>query len=481
MTKTTEKLLKDTKAKLSQALNNIAQRIIDNECSLFVGAGLSLNSNLPSWHQLLKPCADELGIKIESNSNLLSLAQFYANNKSESELKRIVNEQIDSLAKTTPQHSALVSAGFKSIWTTNYDQLIEQSLQKANIAYNTITSDYDLATVLYEGRTNVYKINGDIGKRDTMVLTQSDIERYERTHQLLLSFLKKELVSNTFLFVGYSFSDRIVLNCLCDIREYLHLTTSYTTHYALMVVNGKENISSFYFAQDLKQRYGIECLFIKKEDLLPVTEMLWRHIRHKKVFISGSYYSLSENKEHFADMLSNCLINKLYDNKYRISTGIGKRLGAFITGYANQYLITKGVSNISKFLSMRPFPFHLDLDEKKMREYRTIMEHDCEAAIFMFGRSESTTKEGAYSKTGHYSRGVYQEFVIARELGLVIIPIGSTEYEAKVIWDEVKKHINEYPYLSKKIDILGKEKDPELLSKTIVSILDDNAKHKSIY
>lgn len=481
MTKITERLLIDTKAKLHKALSCIAQRIIDNECSLFAGAGLSLNSNLPSWHQLMKPCADELGIKIEPNSNLLSLAQYYANNKSESELKRIINEQIDSLAKTTLQHYALVSAGFKSIWTTNYDQLIEQSLHKANLAYNTITSDYDLATVSYEGRTNVYKINGDIGKRDTMVLTQSDIEKYERTHQLLLTFLKKELVSNTFLFVGYSFSDRIVLNCLCDIREYLHLATSYTTHYALMVVNGKENSSSLYYAQDLKQRYGIECLYVKKEDLLSITEMLWSHIRHKKVFISGSYYSLSENKEDFADKLSNHLINTLYDNKYRISTGIGKRLGAFITGYANQYLITKGVTNIDKFLSMRPFPFHLNLDEKKMREYRIFMEHDCEAAIFMFGRGEFTVKEGPFSRTGHYSRGVYQEFIIAKELGLIVIPVGSTGYEAKVIWDEVKSHINEYPYLSKKIDILGKEKNPELLSKTIVSILNDSAKHNSIY
>jgi len=480
MTKITETLLKNTKAILPTALNNIARRIIDNECSLFVGAGMSLNSNLPSWHQLLKPCAEDLGIKLESNPDLLALAQYYANRRSDSELKRIVNEQINSLAKITPLHSALVNAGFKSIWTTNYDQLIEQSLHLNNIAYNTITSDYDLATVSYEGHVNVYKINGDISKRDTLVLTQRDMERYGKTHQLLLTFLKKELVSNTFFFVGYSFLDRIVLNCLCDIREYLGLTNSFTTHYALMIVNGKENPQTSYFAEDLKQRYGIECLFIKKEDFPTIIDALWKFIRNKKVFISGAYYSMSEEEEHFADNLSYSIVNKLYDNQYRISTGIGKRLGAFITGYANQYLITKGKINTSKFLSMRPFPFHLNLDTQKQREYRTIMEYDCEAAIFMFGRSESTEKEGTFSETGHYSRGVYQEYTIAKELNHIIIPIGSTGYEAKVIWNEVKNRINEYPYLSKKIDILGSSKDPELLAKTIVSILNEISKQRRI-
>lgn len=108
------------------------------------------------------------------------------------------------------------------------------------------------------------------------------------------------------------------------------------------------------------------------------------------------------------------------------------------------------------------------------------MQHDCYAAIFMFGRSETTTKEGSYETTGHYSHGVYQEFEIAKESGRIIIPIGSTGYEAKVIWNEVKNNINEYPYLSKKIDVLGSEKNPERLSKIILSILEDNTKHHGI-
>ncbi len=480
MTEIAEFLLDDTRKRLPAVMNSLGQRIINNECSLFLGSGMSLNSNLPSWHQLLKPCADELNLNIEAIHDLFSLAQYYANVKSESNLRRIVGEQISLLAHATNVHDRLISSGFKSIWTTNYDHLIEQSLQAQGIAYNPIISDSDLANVTYQGKVNVYKINGDISRREEMVLTRGDIERYNRTHKLFLTFLRKELVSNTFLFVGYSFSDGIVLDCLSEIRDYLKLQTSFTTHYALMVIDGTEDDSIKYKIDDLKRRYGIDCLFILKDQFESFIDLLWRRLRYKKVFISGAYHFLSEEEEHFADSLSEKIVRKLYSEHFRISTGIGKRLGAFITGYANQYLIANGYTNTSQYLSMRPFPFHLLLDEKTKVKYRTIMQKDCDSAIFMFGRSETTSKEGPYDQIGHYSRGVYQEYQIAKSMGSIIIPLGSTGYEAQIIWQEVKNNINEYPYLSKKIDALGATKDPECLSEILISILNECARHNAV-
>lgn len=480
MTEIAEFLLDDTRKRLPLVMNTLSQKIINNECSLFLGAGMSLNSDLPSWHQLMKPCAEELKLQIENVQDLFSLAQYYVNCNSESDLRKIVSEQIGLIANPSKVHDKLISAGFKSIWTTNYDRLIEQSLQSQQIAFNSITSDKDLANVTYQGKVNVYKINGDINRQAEMVLTRGDIERYNKTHKLFLTFLKKELVSNTFLFIGYSFSDRIVLDCLSEVRDYLNLQTSFTTHYAIMVINGSEDIRLKYKIEDLKRRYGIDCLFILKEQFESIIDLLWRRLRYKKVFISGAYYFLTAEEEKFADELSEQIVHRLLIEKYRISTGIGKRLGAFITGYANQYLITNGCTNTSQFLSMRPFPFHLNLDENTKIKYRTIMQKDCDAAIFMFGKSEATSKEGPFERIGHYSRGVYQEYQIAKDLGNIIIPLGVTGYEARVIWEEVKNNINEYPYLSKKIDALGEEKNPNALATIIMSILDEYAKHNAV-
>ena len=101
------------------------------------------------------------------------------------------------------------------------------------------------------------------------------------------------------------------------------------------------------------------------------------------------------------------------------------------------------------------------------------MERDCNAEIFLFGQSERTQKRRDSGLTEHCSEGVYQEFQIAKELGLTIIPVGATGYEAELIWTEVKSHINEYYYLSSVIDKLKNEKSPKLLSKIIVSVLND--------
>lgn len=73
---------------------------------------------------------------------------------------------------------------------------------------------------------------------------------------------------------------------------------------------------------------------------------------------------------------------------------------------------------------MRPFLFHLNLDDSAKIRYRKIMQADCSAAVFLFGQSKSTTDEGGFEATGHYSRGVYMEYELAKESGLAIIPVG---------------------------------------------------------
>lgn len=206
----------------------------------------------------------------------------------------------------------------------------------------------------------------------------------------------------------------------------------------------------------------------------------FQKVREKKVFISGAYDTIPEAETQFADTLCRSLVHELYGKRYRIATGVGKQLGTLITGYAHQYLAERSTSDPSRQLSMRPFPFHLNLDEDQKVRYRSIMMADCSAAIFMFGQSRSTSEAGGVAATGHCSQGVYMEYQLAKKAGLAIIPVGCTGYEAEIIWKEVSDNINEFYYLSKKIDKLRNEKNPEKLSKLILSILDDIPKKHRI-
>ena len=67
--------------------------------------------------------------------------------------------------------------------------------------------------------------------------------------------------------------------------------------------------------------------------------------------------------------------------------------------------------------------------------------------------------------------GVYQEFEIAKKSNAYIIPIGSTGYVAKQIWNEVSENIEEYPYLKSEEVILRESVDPEEVIRAILQIL----------
>jgi len=79
--------------------------------------------------------------------------------------------------------------------------------------------DQDLTNIDINKRINIFKMNGDVTNLEGIVATQSDYERYVDTHRMMLMFFKRELIASTFLFIGYSFTDHLVLDCLSEIRK----------------------------------------------------------------------------------------------------------------------------------------------------------------------------------------------------------------------------------------------------------------------
>lgn len=114
-----ERLLTKTADQLPHFYKKFSDQIINNEASLFIGAGVSRNSGYPGWADLLSECAEELNVDL-NKIDLYSLAQYYANEHSDSDLRSIINNKINKI----PQESnlllnSLLEIGFNSIWTTN--------------------------------------------------------------------------------------------------------------------------------------------------------------------------------------------------------------------------------------------------------------------------------------------------------------------------------------------------------------------------
>ncbi len=143
---TYEYLKKQTEDNLAHFIYQFSEKVINNEASLFIGAGVSRNSGYPGWADLLSECADDLNI----NSNIIdlySLAQYYANKHSDAELRRIISQKINTLPKSNNLLNDLLEIDFNNIWTTNYDKLIEKGLEEKEKPYNVIFSDKNLSSI----------------------------------------------------------------------------------------------------------------------------------------------------------------------------------------------------------------------------------------------------------------------------------------------------------------------------------------------
>ena len=77
--------------------------------------------------------------------------------------------------------------------------------------------------------------------------------------------------------------------------------------------------------------------------------------------------------------------------------------------------------------------------------------------------------------SGKEDSGMIEEYNISKlDKNRIIIPIGSTGGSAKLISEDIKKNIILYPYLEKYIETLDNETDPNILSKTIIIIINEN-------
>lgn len=445
-----------------QFLNQFTRQALDERISLFVGAGASANAGYPSWYNLFKPLAKELGTPLEESINYYRVAQYYSNKFGQAELKKRINEIINKNDFYSPLINELIDIGFTNIWTTNFDNVLELNYNSRNILINKVFRDADLSNVELNKRINIYKMNGDISNPEGIVATQKDYEEYSESHRMMLMFLKRELISSTFLFIGYSFTDNLVMDCLSEITRYLGDAAPY--HYTIMK-NDNSNPYFNYFIDDLERRYHIRVLLVNEyTDIYFVLNELNQKIRSKKVFISGAFRSFEQNIEEYSHNLSRSITTQLLSNDYRIVNGIGRHFGTHIIGYANEYLAKKGIKDKEKYIIVRPF---VGMGEKSLEDKKKLREEvigGCGSAIFVFGDYNQ--------QSPNPNSGVQEEFEIAMDNHKTIIPVAYPGMRSEVIWNYIKNNITQFPYLEKNIASLTSECDTNKLAEIIVYILD---------
>ena len=440
-------------------LEQFSEQALDERISLFLGAGGSCDAGYPTWSSLFEPLAKELKTTIDSSTDYYLLAQYYANTFGSAELRKKINNYINRNKFKSLLLDELIEVGFTNIWTTNFDNIIEQNYQKKNILINKVFRDTDLSNVELNKRINIFKLNGDVTNLEGIIATQSDYEKYIDTHHIMSMFFKRELISSTFLFIGYSFTDHLVLDCLSELARYLG--ESINCHYTIIKRDSRNQYFD-YFIDDLEKRYNLRVLLVDEYEEVPkILAELNQKIKNRRVFISGAFRSYEADIEQYSHDLAKSLSFSLLENNYRIVNGIGRRFGTHLIGYANEYLAKEGVKDIEKHLIVRPF---VGKGENAIAEKKYLREeviNKCGSAIFVFGDRIPNTKSG-----------VMEEFDIACKQHKAIIPIAYPNMISNDIWNKVSTNITAYPYLEGLLNKLSSNEPVEALSKIIIHILD---------
>lgn len=465
--------------KISDFIRTFVNEIQNSNAAIFAGAGLSQPAGYVDWKELLRDIADELGLDVDKEDDLIAVAQYHVNEHGgRSRINQVLIENFTKDAKSTRNHEILSQLPIDTYWTTNYDHLIEDSLKGNNKNVDVKMAPENLAVTKSDADAIVYKMHGDVQMSHDAVLTKDDYEEYEVKRSLYSQTLRGDLISKTFLFIGFSFDDPNLSYILSRIR--ILLGENSRMHYCFMrkidrkKYNSEEEFTYDRVKQELKikdlKRYKINVLLVDEYD--EITEILERInylVKTKNVFISGSAIEYGTWGQERAFNFSTNLSKEIIKKSHNIVSGFGLGIGSCIVSGALEELYDSKANRVEERIKARPFP-QATTGKMEMSElwtkYRQDMLSNVGIAVFMFGNKKDPDSDEIINATG-----MIEEFEISLENGIIPIPIGATGFTAQELWAKVMSDYDKIigikslkPYFEQLGDT--KKSDEELLSLT---------------
>ena len=463
----------------SKFLQEYSYAIEHNAAAVFAGAGMSSESGYVSWKSLLRTFANDIRLDVDKETDLISLAQYYKNEMGgRNSLNQELINQFTKQSRKNRYLNALAKLPIKSYWTTNYDTVIEDTLRN-NFSLNVdvkITQE-SLALIKKDSNVTVYKFHGGVSMPEKAVLTKDDYELFTYSHRLFITALQGELVSKTFLYIGYSFNDPNLEAILSQIR--ILIGENQLNHYCIIrKIQKKDYNSEQDYIYDLAKqelkahdlvRYGIHTIFIDNYDeIIDILSQLYVTYITRRIFIAGSCRNYGKweksNAYSFLYRLGYTLIKK----DYIISSGFVEGVGPQVVNGALT-AINELHLNVEKYLQIKPLPLidgkadYIESTTKKM--FQQDMISQAGIIIFLFGNQY-------YDGQLCNSKGVWEDFERAIKANKYIIPVGVTGFTALQIQNILEERADQYNYLKPFWDSLRNETNPEKLVHLIVSIVD---------
>ncbi len=279
-------------------IEKFVEEIRAKNAAVFLGAGASKAAGHVDWAELLEPLARELELDVSKEPDLVALAQFHVNEtRSRGQINQTILDALGRKLEPTENHRILAELDIPVYWTTNYDRLIEEALREPGKVADVKHTVKQLANTRSRRDAIVYKMHGDVEHPDEAILTKDNYEKYFKTHGAFVTALSGHLVSKTFVFIGFSFSDPNLDYVLSRVR--VTFEEHQRRHFAFFKKRSKaadEPEEDFRMAQtrqrlmieDLK-RFNVNSILVDEyEEITEALREVARRFRMRTILVSSS-------------------------------------------------------------------------------------------------------------------------------------------------------------------------------------------------
>ena len=197
----------------------LIEDIANNRCLPFIGAGFSLNADcdegfvMPDWAGLTGQLGTIAGVE-DQNLEGPDVAAIYERKFGRVQLVDAVRQSLSpECVRPGAAHKAFAQLPFDTIYTTNFDLLLEDALQEIRRPFRSLVGELQIpfhtGMLIRDGMpaANVVKMHGDIRHEEHFVITRSDYDSFLENYPVVATHLSAMLITRTPLFIGYSRTD----------------------------------------------------------------------------------------------------------------------------------------------------------------------------------------------------------------------------------------------------------------------------------
>ena len=469
-------------AERERFLKEFPKAVADDAAAIFVGAGVSIGAGYPSWKELLQDIGEELGVRSGDVLDLAALAQWsISRSAGKTRILTVIRNEVGVDKPVPVPLEVIARLPIRTIWTTNYDRLIERAFSAIGRPVDTISASSDLAIRARPGAARLYKMHGSVDRLDDIVISTDDYELYRNRRGAFLPLLQAHMTSFSMLFVGLSFTDPNIRHVLSLIRESFHAAPP--EHFAIVRPPHRAEYSSDdefnarltqhnLWAADLV-RYGLHVIEIDRYEEVPeLLQDVERRVATNRVWVSGSWPMGHNRSSHVAEIAMR-VGHEIGSAGFDLVSGSGVTIGAAAVSGFLDALQRAGSWDLERRLLVRPFPQPVTRagpNQQQWEALRAEMARVSGAIVFIGG---AKLQDGELVE----SEGVLDERAAADRVRAFLLPVGASGGAAKAIAEDLIGSSLPFEGIEARrpsdaeLRPLLKEEDPGRISELVVKIL----------